>query len=113
MTRQLPPRSVPGSPVRGSSTVSDTERKLPALAVPAMKTEEKMVERGGLLELGDVVRRRAADALVERGHEGLLVVLGGEIGLPAQRLADSVELGRDVLRDAEVRQRHPRWLPGG
>ena len=52
-----------------------------------------MVERRGLLDRRDLVRRPLGDALVQRGLEARLVVLGGEVGLPVQRLADGGELG--------------------
>ena len=63
-----------------------------------------MVERRGLLDRRDIVRRPLGDPRVERGHEALLVVLGGQAGLPVERLAHRRELGRGVIRRAGMRR---------
>src|SRR4051812_28814407 len=104
MTRQAPPRPLPGSPVRGSSMVWLMRSGYPTLSLPVTgKSAVHRVGRDGLQVGGARALVEAGEDLAHRRHVLLLVHASRQIPPRAQRLAQGAQVLGDVLERAEMR----------
>src|SRR6186997_2188947 len=96
ITRQSPPRSLPGPWTRGSSTVWDMVRGYPpsgglrTLSAPAIQTHVELVRRSRLDQRLAVLAGLGAGLLAERRRELVGVLTRGELDL-------AVQLGPEAL----------------
>src|SRR3954465_7081383 len=117
ITRQSPPRSLPGPWTRGSSTVWDMDRGYPpsgglgTLSAPPIQAHVELVRRGRLDQRLAVLAGFGAGLIAQRRREGVRVLTGGELDLAVQLDPHSLELRRGVLDRPEVRQAETQWLP--
>src|ERR671922_1541555 len=90
ITRQSPPRSLPGPWTRGSSTVWDMRRGYPpsgglgTLSAPAIQAQIELVGRSRLEQRIALLARLGARLLGQRRLERLRVLAGRELDLAVQ-----------------------------
>src|SRR3954469_1249104 len=99
ITRQLSPSPEPGPPVRGSSIVSviACSGYPPGLREIPVQAEVGLVERRGLEDRGRGLARLLLRTRGVGRDEAVEIVLGGELHLLVEALADAVELGAGVV----------------